>query len=267
MKKTGDFIAIVAFSVSALLAFRFIPNFGGETQISSIAQYLVMALCFAYFIHAYTLPTLRYLQWPEISFVSIFTFVTGAIYLFFHIYADRSADPTLFQYVEGVAYIFAIGLGEELVSRGFIYGVFWKYGKWVAVIGSSLTFGLMHLNLYLGADWDPHHALFHVTSATGFGVLACAVMLGTRSIWPAIVLHAFSDWGVVYERAEAAVEETKGASDPISLWETLTHCFTLLSYTLPFAFSIFFIIWADRRFKSSVRIKRLFIRLKLVESD
>lgn len=77
------------------------------------------------------------------------------------------------------------GVCEEILFRGFLL---WYFAVWtgtaVAVILSSLVFGLGHI--YLGAKSVPKTA--------GAGLVMACLALASRSLWPAIVIHAAMDW-------------------------------------------------------------------------
>ena len=76
------------------------------------------------------------------------------------------------------------GVCEEVVYRGFMlwYAATW-IGLWPALVATSLLFGLAHA--YLGKE----HILRAAVAGLLFGVLAIA----SASLWPAILLHAFTD--------------------------------------------------------------------------
>jgi membrane protease YdiL (CAAX protease family) len=99
----------------------------------------------------------------------------------------------------GLAFILAVGLGEEFVSRGFCYGVLLQHGRKFAVFYSSLIFGSMHLSWYLGKYWDPWTAYWHVTSAFAFGFFAACLMVVTRSIWTGVFFHGLMDWALAFD--------------------------------------------------------------------
>jgi membrane protease YdiL (CAAX protease family) len=76
------------------------------------------------------------------------------------------------------------GICEELLYRGF---VMWYVGHWtgvaVAVVISSILFGFAHV--YLG--WP------HVIRTTIVGVVFALIVIGTGSLWPAMIMHAAMD--------------------------------------------------------------------------
>ena len=95
--------------------------------------------------------------------------------------------------VTNLAYYFLGSLLEEIMFRGLVLlaMVFaWgdtKRGLLKAAFLSSLLFGLMHL---LNIGRIPVGAvLFQVVGSALLGILWAGLLLSTRSLWPAIVLH------------------------------------------------------------------------------
>lgn len=89
----------------------------------------------------------------------------------------------------------ALGLSEETGSRGLPLGVAASTGAvWRAVLVTSAVFGLWHLGnaVFFGSSLDD--AWWQVLTAGAFGFCLAGMRLATGSIWPAVLLHAFSDW-------------------------------------------------------------------------
>jgi membrane protease YdiL (CAAX protease family) len=84
---------------------------------------------------------------------------------------------------------FFVGLSEELMFRGFVFGALRQKNQlFTAIWLSSLAFGMLHLvNLGLGQAMSL--TAFQVLNATALGALFCSIRLQTNSIWPAIFLH------------------------------------------------------------------------------
>lgn len=226
MRILQDSIAVIGFSVGALLYFQ-LPSVTSSNNLDSILPYSLMGIAFYCFIHAYQLPSLKYFRLPELSLPSLAGLSVVVFYSYTAISSDLSVTLPIIPTISGVAYIFAIGAGEELVARGFVFGVLSKYGGAAALIFSSITFGLMHLNVYTGDDWDAHHAYFHCLSAMGFGFLAGAVMIVTRSILSAIVMHALFDWRVVFS-APPDPDQPDYVQHFGPLWETIKESVAVL---------------------------------------
>lgn len=86
-----------------------------------------------------------------------------------------------------------IGVFEEGLFRGvLLHGLRSRHGPGRAVVLSALLFGLFHLvnavfgqNLFL--------TLLQIATATALGLFLAVITLQTRTLWPAILLHALWD--------------------------------------------------------------------------
>jgi membrane protease YdiL (CAAX protease family) len=106
-----------------------------------------------------------------------------------------------------------VGWSEEVMFRGiWLRGLFRSFGIWVAILGSSLIFGAIHvLNVFLTGDL--HAALLQAGAAFLSGVFLAAVRLRTGSLWTGIVLHGLWDAGTFLVAAGgAAVAEAPAAA-------------------------------------------------------
>ena len=95
----------------------------------------------------------------------------------------------------------AVGLEEELWTRGLVLESLRWRGTTVAVVLSSLWFGLLHsLNLLGG---QPATAtLAQMGFATAFGMAVGAVRVRTGTLWVPIALHALYDVGILLRDVE-----------------------------------------------------------------
>lgn len=190
---------------------------------NSIFSYVVLGLVFYVAIYFLGLPSLEYFRLPRLHYMSAVTVLVALTFVTLEFKGAENPDLDAWVAVGGVAFLLAIGFGEEMFSRAFTFGVLSKFGDLRAIFFSSTLFGLMHLNLYLGADWDPWEAYWHVMSATAFGVFACSLMIVTRSIWLAVLFHGFSNWSIVFDTPG---KSTSGRQDwGVSMWEGLTFPF------------------------------------------
>jgi membrane protease YdiL (CAAX protease family) len=77
------------------------------------------------------------------------------------------------------------GACEEILFRGFLFWYFAiSVGTAVAVILSSLVFGLGHI--YMSSRQVPKTA--------GAGMVMACLAIASGSLWPAILIHAATDW-------------------------------------------------------------------------
>ncbi len=78
-----------------------------------------------------------------------------------------------------------VGLHEELLFRGFILGRMQSLfrSNVLAIIASALLFGVIHLG----------QGPIGVVQTTAVGLVLATIVTRTRSLWPAILAHAFVD--------------------------------------------------------------------------
>lgn len=265
MKRVGDLVAVTGFSLAALSNFHIIPEFFPNDDLNSMFQYSVMAGTFIYFIWAYKLPTMQYFRLPAISFSSLCGLAVVVIYSINGIESADGYTVALWPTITGVFYLYTIGLGEEVVSRGFAFGVLKKHGTAFALFFSSVIFGLMHLNVYLGDAWDPYHAYWHCLSAAGFGFLAAAIMLATKSLLPAIIMHALFDWSAVFTAPpkEEDPSDYEVHFDP--LWQTIKDSFAHISIDVVIGLMLLLATRGIGRKRLRRFINWVLLKLRLVE--
>nr|WP_280922894.1 DUF2171 domain-containing protein [Rubellimicrobium aerolatum] len=90
-----------------------------------------------------------------------------------------------------------VGFSEEVMFRGFLYsGLRDRLRPWPAIWAVTLLFGALHtLNaLVTGHLLD---ALQQSGNATLIGLALLAIRLRTGSIWPAVLVHASWDFGLL----------------------------------------------------------------------
>lgn len=99
------------------------------------------------------------------------------------IYRVEGLNPAAFM-LSSVAMALSSGFLEELLFRGVLYRIVEEWmGSWIALVVSSLVFGLVHL-INPAATWTG--ALFISVEA---GVLLAAAYMLTRRLWLGIGFH------------------------------------------------------------------------------
>lgn len=98
-----------------------------------------------------------------------------------------------------IAYMFAIGLAEELFFRGIIqnlladaFGRDSRRGVWLAVTVSGVIFGAVHLS-NLQAGVSPLGGVMQAVVAAAIGMYFGAIYARCGNIWPLVVLHGLND--------------------------------------------------------------------------
>ena len=82
-----------------------------------------------------------------------------------------------------------VGIIEEIIFRGFLFRMMEKDNIKLAVVVSSLTFGIGHIvNLFNGAELLP--TLLQICYASAVGFLFVIIFIKSKSIIPCIVAHS-----------------------------------------------------------------------------
>jgi len=204
--------------------------------INSIVTYSVVLAVFLTIIFMKGLDCLEYFRLPRFGLASFSTITIAAIFVSPRLWSGQSEMKPMDIALPGVIYLLGIGFSEEVFSRGLIFGKLRHYGERKAMVLSSIAFGLLHINVYVGYGWDLWLAYDHVISAAAFGFLACAVMITTRSIWVSAIFHAFFDLHLVFEKV---VDDSDSGPFPVdTLWDNLLNPWFDLFLYLPVALFI-----------------------------
>lgn len=82
-----------------------------------------------------------------------------------------------------------VGFIEEIIFRGFLFKMMEKENTKIAIVVSSITFGVGHiLNLFNGTDFIP--TLIQIAYATSIGYLFVIIFYKSKSIIPCIITHS-----------------------------------------------------------------------------
>ena len=256
-------LGLIALSLLSILILNFASEVVPGKDFDSTGSFLILGLFAFVVMRSLRVPTNSYWAKPVfgLKFLVALAFTVNLIVV--QIRGEAFSELDTNGWIRGVIFLSAIAFAEEIFSRGVIFGVLLRHGLVVAVTGSSLIFGVMHLNGYIGQYFDPWRAYWHVVSAIAFGVFACALMLVTRSIWMPIILHTFSNAGLLFRDIDEVLQVR---SKPVSVdfWSGLT-------YPLP-AFATFVIpalilLWINAGTPLHPAVRGLAIKWKLIEPD
>lgn len=249
-------------SIVALLALRVFPDsiFSGVAYLNSIFTFVLLGFLGLALILIFKVQVREFFGMPV---------RTKASFLAIGVAALLSLPPIIFVDTEGrslgisalgLLFILSIGFGEEMFNRGFVFGFLKRDGDYFGLFFSSAIFGLLHLNRYLGGNWDAWKAYSHVLSAAAVGFFICVLMMVTKSIWVAVIFHALADWHLGFKRIDDKAAEIAERN----LLDNL-----LVPVVGVGLYSIFgvFILWVNTGMKFSPRIEALLNRLKLIEQE
>ena len=256
-------VSLIGFSIFSLLILRYVPGtwLSGFDYANSTVSYIVLAAFYFCGVYLLGLQSLEYFRLPRMHYKTGIAVLVGSYFVISEIVSSDNVNRGVLLSVRGVIFLLAIGLGEEIFSRGFVFGALHRFGQFTAIFISSFMFGLMHLNLYTGKEWDPWEAYWHVMNTFSFGVFACALMIVTRSIWIAVVFHALCDWSIIFDKA-SGIESGRQDWD-VTLWEGLTVPFVNTSVFIGCALVL---LWIDRG-NVPAWVWRVALKWKLIDPE
>lgn len=241
-----------------------ILNFSGDAvpgdRFDGTVSYFVLALFTIAVIWWLRPATCAYFALPAFGWRFVIAFIFMVNLIVVQIQGEDFSGVTTEKWIRGVIFLIVVAVAEEIFSRGIVFGVLLRHGLRVAVIGSSLMFGLMHINSYVG-NFDAWPAYWHVMSAASFGVFACALMVLTRSIWMPIVLHTISNAGLLLNSAE----EVQAERDAVTSVEFLAGVTHPLPAVATFLIPSLIMFWIAAGMPLHPRLQRLAIKWRLIE--
>jgi membrane protease YdiL (CAAX protease family) len=200
-------VGLTALSVTSILLLNFASEVLPGKGFDSTGSFMILGL-FAFAVMRWLrVPTNGYFGKPAFGWrfnVALILMINAIVV---QVRSAPFSELDLQGWIRGAAFLIAVAVAEEIFSRGVIFGVLLRQGLLVAVTGSSLIFGLMHLNGYVGQYFDPWRAYWHIVSAIAFGVFACALMVVTRSIWMPIILHTVANTGLLFRDIDELIEK------------------------------------------------------------
>lgn len=120
---------------------------------------------------------------------------------------------------------FFVGLSEELLFRGFLFGgLRQRFRLITAIMLSSVAFGMLHL-INAGAGQSLPETLFQIINAAALGTLFCGLVLQANSLWPAIILHmvwnTYAMMGIATTEELPDLQGDQAIIADLSLWSLL----------------------------------------------
>ncbi len=244
-----------------LIALEVLPAgfMAGVQYLNASLSFGLLAIFGFTLIRYFRLGTLEYFRLPQMTKPTLVAIGLVILLTVPPIFLVDRESKSLSLGLLGILFLFSVGLGEEIFSRGFHYGFLEKNGRYLASVASSLIFGLMHLNRYVGDSWDGWKAYGHVVAAFGFGLLACALMITTKSIWVAVIFHTLANWDLAFSKV--GMSNTRKVISEDLLGQLLMPVAQLISY----GFLAIVILWVGSGKGIPQRVQRVMISLKLVE--
>jgi membrane protease YdiL (CAAX protease family) len=97
--------------------------------------------------------------------------------------------------IDVAIFIGGVALVEEALFRGWLFARLEKLNIWVAIFGSSVIFGFIHL-INLNSGLHARYVIIQVFVAMTLGYIFSALMLYTGTIWVPIAFHFLMDFPI-----------------------------------------------------------------------
>ena len=184
--KKERLICILSIVLYVVLESYFIQNFGFTSYISFIAN-TIFSIVLLLLIYSSKREEYYGLKKPNnvkgfLYFLPLL--VIGTVNIWTGISLNASANDILFH----ILTMINAGFIEEILFRGFLFKLLEKKNIKMAIIISSLTFGLGHIvNMFNGADLIP--TLVQVLYAVAIGYLFVIIFIKSKSLLPCIFTH------------------------------------------------------------------------------
>jgi membrane protease YdiL (CAAX protease family) len=250
------------YSIFSILILWVFPDsiFSEVRYLNSILAFVSLGIFGLALILIFKVQVLGFFRTPVRTKASFISIGLAAILVVPPILIGETEERFLGLSALGILFILSVGFGEEVFNRGFVYGYLERHGQCFGLIWSSTIFGMLHLNRYLGSNWDGWRAYSHVLSASAIGLFMCALMMVTKSIWASIIFHTLANWHLAFKGRRESDVEIVGQS-------LLENLLDPLGSVLLYSTFAFFILWVNSGMVLSPRVAALFQRLKLVEQE
>ena len=261
MRTLRMWLGLIAMSGFAILILNTAGAVVPGEGFDSTGSFLIVGIVFFVVMRFLRTPTMQYFSKPVLGWRFLVALGLCINLIVVQLRGELFHNLSIGQWIRGILFLFAVGAAEEILSRGVVFGVLLRHGLPVAAVGSSVMFGLMHLNVYVG-NWDPWQAYWHVMSAASFGFFACALLVVTKSMWMPILLHLLSNGGLIFE--EPPTQEEQAYRVSIDFWQGLIHpLYPFLTFIIP----ALILFWINAGTPVPQWFKRLAIKLGLVEKE
>jgi membrane protease YdiL (CAAX protease family) len=167
------------------------PNIHSDIELE--LSYLLDIVFTIWLGRRYAPEMFQYFRLPERSRASLIALAMSIFILTAQVPFLQMHYKNLPHILNGLLWLFILGMGEEIACRGFIFNLFRRHGIQRAAWYSSIIFGLLHFNhIFDGAS--KVGTTFQVINAIAYGYFMVGLMIATKSIWPSIFMHALNDF-------------------------------------------------------------------------
>lgn len=189
-EKHETFVCILLIILYIVINSFCLQNFGVEDYRSTIINTI---FSFALIVLMVVLNRTKFYGLTKVTDAKKYLyFIPLAIIVSVNIWNGININNTYSQIVFHILTMFNIGFIEEVIFRGFLFKMMSKDNVKLAIVVSSITFGIGHIvNLFNGADLVP--TLMQIGYATAIGYLFVVIFHKSKSLVPCIIAHSLNN--------------------------------------------------------------------------
>ena len=169
----------------------FIINTSGMMDYRSLLLNVFLIIIIIFYVYKFNL--FKYYGLTNFpSLKKYLYFLPLLIIAFLNLSSGININNSFKEIIIYILFMFCVGFLEEIIFRGFLFKMMEKDNKKLAIIVSSLTFGIGHMiNLLNGAELIP--TLIQVCYAISVGFLFVIIFNKCKSLWPCIIAHGLTN--------------------------------------------------------------------------
>lgn len=180
---------IIVYVISLSIADTVSMNIGIYKLITSIVCIFLSAILYAW-IYRNGLMEKYGLCKSNISAKKLLYYVPFVVIASINIWFGICMNYSLLETLLHIISMFCVGFLEEVIFRGLLFKAMCKDGLKMAIIVSSVTFGIGHIvNLFNGSGADLFSNLLQVAYAIAAGLVFTVMFLKSGSLWACILTH------------------------------------------------------------------------------
>lgn len=179
----------------------------GIEKIISLFIALLFSLIIIIFIYKYKLKEEYGLCNIKVSYKKVLYFIPLIILMSTNLWYGVTMNLSIHETIIYILTMLCVGFLEEIIFRGFLFNAMKKDNLKVAIIVSSITFGIGHIiNLINGSGADLINNLLQVVYATSAGFMFVMIYYKTNSLIPCIITHGVFNALSVFSKEVASIE-------------------------------------------------------------
>ena len=165
---------------------------GFDTKLYTLVYHVLFSSCLVFWLYKNSLRKEYGLCLPSIVARRMLFYIPLFVFASCNLWAGFKMQYTITETIYYVLSMLCVGFIEEMLFRGFLFKAISKDNMKMAIIISSITFGIGHIiNLFNGSGAMLLPNICQILYAIAFGYLAVILFVKTNSLWPSIITHSF----------------------------------------------------------------------------